>query len=131
MFYLFKDQIFTWIAAESEIKSQIIWYKPSRRFGYADLLLRMHVRRRRKVGWLQFNWLSKSINRGMRCASVAPHTSRWDTQRDPTPKEREAATRGEAKGKIGPLSLLTPLSLFSLLLIWFVCYVITIVGGQE
>ena len=25
----------------------------------------------------------------MRCASVTPHTGRWDAQRDPTPKESE------------------------------------------
>ena len=59
---------------------------------------------------LQSNWLSNLINREMRCASVTPHTNSWDAQRDPTPERRGPATRGEAKRKIGPLSLFSRFS---------------------
>ena len=60
---------------------------------------------------LQSNCLRNTINRGMRYTGVTPHTSRWNAQKDPTPKGRGAATRGEAKGRKGPLFLLKPLSL--------------------
>ena len=111
LIYMNKDQILTWLAAESEIKSQLIWIKSLQRSGSADPLLCMHARCRRKAGWTPSNRLRNPIKWGRRCASVTPHTSRWDTQREPTPKGEGAATRGEAKEKKGPFSLLMPLSL--------------------
>ena len=78
---------------------------------------------------LQSNCLRNTFNRGVR-SGATPHTSRWDAQKDPMPKGRGVATRGEAKVRKEPLSLLMPLSLFlsSLNLICLLCYCYPSIG---
>ena len=95
-----------------EIKSQIIWYKPSQRPKYADPLLRMHVRCCRKAGWTP-----------IQLASHTQSIKGWDVmmwhltlvgkmfKKDSCPRRR-GSNKGRDVEDEGPLSSHAYLSLF-------------------
>ena len=121
--YMIKDQIFIKLVVKSEIKSQIIWYKPSPRSGCADPLLCMHIRRRRKVGWTSIQLLSQSNQtRDKMCWCDTSHQqvgcSRWIYTQG---KRGGNKRRGQGGRRDLSLFLRLPLS-FSLLSIRFACH---------
>ena len=124
LIYMNKDQILTWLAVESEIKSQIIWYKPSWRPGCVDPLLRMHIRCRRNAGWTLIFVIQSNEGGDILVWHLTPAGGM--PKEGPYPREKGRHQRREAKEKKKGFCLLTPLSLFSLLSIWFVYYLLCI-----